>query len=162
MRKLSPDRSIPSLPSPCSFVVSIHLYIYIYVCIYIHGGRQSTKTDGGTSGHCRSRSGDSKQALYEAQCVTPLLRFLFAPQSYTCFPSIHVPSFLPFLLPSFLGCRWFCRRDKTDPFLITPLPHPPTGQIIWWNGTEQSLMERVHLALLALRRVVIRVEWYLG
>lgn len=115
MRKLSPH------PSPCSFVVSIHLYIHIYT--YTHGGRQSTKTDGGTSGHCRSRSGDSKQPLYGAQCVTPLLRFLFAPQSYTCFPSTHVPSFISSFLPSFMSL--ILSTDKTDPFLITRASPPP-------------------------------------
>lgn len=149
MRKLSPDSSIP-FPSPCSFLVSIHLYIciyilYIYTYIYTHGGGQSTKTDGGTSGHCRSRSGDSKQPLYEAQCVTPLLRFLFAPQSYTCFPSIHVPSLLPSFVPDFVGGQNGSFSDNAC--LPSPILRPAK---LFGETVQNSLMERVHLALLAL------------
>lgn len=73
MRKLSPDSFVPSPSSPPVPSLSLSIYIYIHKYIYIHdGGRQSTKTDGGTSGHCRSRSGDSKQPLYVAQCVASI------------------------------------------------------------------------------------------
>lgn len=35
--------------------------------------------------HCWPRNADSKQLLYQAQCVTPSVPFLFATESCTCF-----------------------------------------------------------------------------
>lgn len=95
-------------------------------CLYTYrtdDNRQKLTAERGR--HCRSRSGDSKQPLYEAQCVTPSVRFLFAPQSYTCpfrsTPTSHTHTFPSHFLPSTL---LILSPDKTI-HSDTGVPHSP-------------------------------------
>lgn len=134
MRKLSPDSFVPSPSSPPvpSLSLSIYIYIhkYIYICIYTTADDNRQKLTAE-----RAAIVDRGVETVNSHCTwhNVLLRFLFAPQSYTCFPSIHL------LLPSFLR----------DPFLITRAFPRCLLDRSNYLVKPRGLMERAHLALLA-------------